>query len=101
MRGRLSIIAGRSNQPLAARVAKGIGVELTACDSRRFSDGELSIEIRENVRGSDVFAVQPTCSPSDTNLMELLLMIDALKRASADRIIGSPPTGARASTCAS
>ncbi len=91
MRGQLSIIAGRSNPKLAGDIAKAAGVELTACDVRRYSDGELSVEIGENVRGHDVFVVQSTSSPGNDHLMELLMIIDALKRASAERITAVLP----------
>ncbi len=91
MRGKLSIIAGRSNQKLAAKAAQASGVEVTGCDVRRFSDGELSIEIGANVRGGDVFVVQSTSSPANDNILELLLIIDALRRASAERITAVIP----------
>lgn len=91
MRGQLSIIAGRSNPRLAAEIARSAGVELTACDVRRFSDGELSVEIGENVRGHDVFVVQSTSTPGNDHLMELLMIMDALKRASAERITAVLP----------
>lgn len=91
MRGKLSIISGRSNQKLAASIARSAGVELTACDLRRFSDGELGVEIRENVRGHDVFVVQSTSTPGNDHLMELLIIMDALRRASAERITAVLP----------
>ncbi|MCB0325804.1 MAG: ribose-phosphate pyrophosphokinase [Bdellovibrionales bacterium] len=91
MRGKLSIIAGRSNPILAASIAKAAGVELTACDVRRYSDGELGVEIRENVRGHDVFVVQSTSTPGNDHLMELLIIMDALRRASAERITAVLP----------
>ncbi|MFN8389516.1 MAG: ribose-phosphate pyrophosphokinase [Bdellovibrionota bacterium] len=91
MRGQLSIIAGRSNPRLAASIAKSAGVELTSCDVRRYSDGELSVEVGENVRGHDVFVVQSTSSPGNDHLMELLMIMDALKRASAGRITAVLP----------
>ena len=64
---------------------------LGSCDRRPFSDGEVHLQIQENVRGADVFVVQPTCTPVDQHLMELLLMMDALKRASAERITAVLP----------
>lgn len=88
---RLSIIAGRSNPKLAAEIAAYCGVELSACDIRRFSDGELSVEVRENIRGNDVFVVQSTSTPGNDHLMELLILIDALRRASAARITAVIP----------
>ena len=91
MRGKLSVISGRSNQVLAANIAKTLGIELTACDVRRFSDGELSVEIQENVRGHDVFVVQSTSTPGNDHIMELLIIIDALRRASAERITAVIP----------
>jgi ribose-phosphate pyrophosphokinase len=91
MRGKLSIIAGRSNPPLAAEIAKSAGVELTACDLRRFSDGELGVEIQDNVRGHDVYVIESTSSPGNDHLMELLILMDALRRASAERITAVLP----------
>ena len=91
MRGKLSVISGRSNPVLAANIAKTLGVELTACEVRRFSDGELSVEIQENVRGHDVFVVQSTSTPGNDHIMELLIIIDALRRASAERITAVIP----------
>lgn len=91
MKGRLSIIAGRSNILLAKQSARSIGVELSACDVRRYSDGELSVEIKENIRGNDVFVIQSTSFPGNDHLMELLIIIDALKRASAQRITAVIP----------
>lgn len=91
MKGGLSIIAGRSNPSLAQKAARSIGVELSACDIYRFSDGELSIEVRDNIRGDDVFVIQSTSSPGNDHLMELLIIIDALKRASAKRITAVIP----------
>jgi ribose-phosphate pyrophosphokinase len=91
MRGKLSIIAGRSNPKLAASIARSAGVELTACEVRRFSDGELCVEIRENVRGHDVFVIQSTSTPGNDHLMELLITMDALRRASAERITAVLP----------
>jgi len=90
-RGQLSIIAGRSNPKLASSIARSAGVDLTSCDVRRYSDGELSVEIGENVRGHDVFVVQSTSSPGNDHLMELLMIMDALKRASAERITAVLP----------
>jgi len=90
-RGRLCVIAGRSNPTLARAAARAAGVELSVCDIRRFSDGELSVEIGENVRGSDVFIIQSTSSPGNDHLMELLIIQDALRRASARRITAVLP----------
>ena len=75
-----------SNQALAEEIAKVIGVELGKCSVNRFSDGEIQINIEESIRGCDVFVVQSTSAPVNEHLMELLIMIDALKRASAKTI---------------
>jgi ribose-phosphate pyrophosphokinase len=91
MQSSLSIISGRSNPLLASVAAKTAGVSLTTCDVHTHSDGELFIEIGENVRGNDVFIVQSTCPPVNDHLMELLIIIDALKRASAERITAVVP----------
>lgn len=82
----LKLFSGTANLELSSRIARGVGVPLGNIQLRRFSDGEIFVEIDENVRGMDVFVIQPTCSPVNENLMELLIIIDALKRASADRI---------------
>ncbi len=82
----LKIFAGNSNLPLAERVCSYLEVPLGKAQVKTFSDGEVSVEIDENVRGADVFVIQSTCPPVNHNLMELLIMIDALKRASAGRI---------------
>ena len=91
IRGKLSILAGRSNPILAKNIAEYLGVNLCACDIRRFSDGEVGFEIQENVRGNDVFVIQSTSSPGNDHIMELLIMIDALRRASAERITAVIP----------
>ena len=88
---RLMIFAGTSNPELAQRVVRQLNMELGRADVSRFSDGEVSVEIHENVRGQDVFLLQPTCAPSNDNLMELMLMADAIKRASAHRITAVIP----------
>ncbi len=82
----LKIFSGSANQPLAREICEHLGVPLGAVKLKRFSDGEVSFQILENVRGQDVFLVQPTCPPVADSLMELLVMIDACKRASACRI---------------
>ena len=86
MRGKLSIIAGRASRDLAVRIAEQAGVGLVECEVQSFSDGELAVEIQENVRGHDVFIVQSTSTPGNDHLMELLIIMDALRRASAERI---------------
>ena len=82
----IKIFSGTSNRPLAEAICKELGTELGNAEVGAFSDGENFVSIYETVRGSDVFVVQSTCSPVNDNLMELLIMIDALKRASAGRI---------------
>ncbi len=83
---RFKIFAGSANRALAEEICKQIGVPLGETKMQKFSDGEIYFQLLENVRGADVFVVQPTCYPVDSNLIELLIMIDALKRASAGRI---------------
>lgn len=85
-RDRLKVFCGTANPALGQEICDNLGVPLAQSLITRFSDGEVRVQIQENVRGADVFVVQPTCNPVDTNLMELLLMMDALKRASAKRI---------------
>jgi ribose-phosphate pyrophosphokinase len=80
------ILSGTANQPLALAICKELGRPLAKAVVKTFSDGEISVDIQESVRGFDVFVVQPTSSPGNHNLMELLIMIDALKRASAHSI---------------
>ena len=79
------LFTGNANPGLASEIAHRIGIGLGHVQVGQFSDGEVNVEIMENVRDRDVFVIQPTCAPSDRNLMELLIMIDALKRASAGR----------------
>jgi ribose-phosphate pyrophosphokinase len=85
------VFTGNANTALAAEICYELGCTLAAANVRPFSDGEVHLQIQENVRGADVFVVQPTCTPVDKNLMELLLMMDALKRASAERITAVLP----------
>ena len=87
----IKIFSGTSNRPLAEAICKELGTELGNAEVGAFSDGENFVSIYETVRGSDVFVVQSTCSPVNDNLMELLIMIDALKRASAGRITAVMP----------
>ena len=82
----LKIFSGNSNLPLAREICSHLSVPLGKADVKTFSDGEIMVEIGENVRGRDVFIVQSTCQPANHNLMELLVMTDALKRASAARV---------------
>ena len=85
------LFTGNANPALAQEIAGHLGVELGRASVGRFSDGEVTVEIRQNVRARDVFVVQPTCNPTNENLMELLIMVDALKRASARRITAVIP----------
>jgi ribose-phosphate pyrophosphokinase len=82
----LIVLSGTSNIPLAQEVAKTLDTQLTKVDIKRFSDGEISIRILENVRGTDAFVIQSTSAPANDNLMEIMLLVDALRRASARRI---------------
>ncbi|MBA3995642.1 MAG: ribose-phosphate pyrophosphokinase [Candidatus Accumulibacter sp.] len=87
----LMVFAGNATPKLAADVAKRLNISLGRAQVGRFSDGEVSVEIHEHVRGKDVFVLQSTCAPANENLMELLVMVDALKRASAGRITAAIP----------
>jgi len=79
--GDLKVFAGSAHPQLAKEIADCLGIPLGKCSLRRFPDSEVSFQIDENIRGTDVFIVQPTCAPVDQNLMELMIMVDALKRA--------------------
>ena len=87
----LMVFTGNANPRLAADIAKRLNISLGRASVGRFSDGEATVEIHEHVRGKDVFILQPTCTPANENLMELLVMVDALKRASAGRITAAIP----------
>src|SRR4030088_1385822 len=87
----LKIFTGNANPALAGKICGALGCTLGAASVEPFSDGEIRLQILENVRGADVFVVQPTCTPVDRHLIELLLMMDALKRASAERITAVLP----------
>ena len=87
----LAIFAGNANPDLAQEVARYLGSSIGKALVNTFSDGEVNVEILENVRGQDVYVIQPTCAPAEKNLMELLVMIDALKRSSADRVTAVLP----------
>ena len=87
----IKLFACNSNIPLAEKIAAQLGLPLTKCEVSTFSDGEITVSIGESVRGSDVFIIQSTCTPVNNNLMELLIMIDAMKRASAGRITAVIP----------
>jgi len=91
MPGKMKILAGNSNPEIAEAIAAYLGEPLTKCQVRRFADLEIFVEILENVRGRDAFIVQSTSYPTNDNLMELLIMIDALRRASASRITAVIP----------
>jgi len=85
------VFAGNANPALAGNIARHIGVPLGNASITKFSDGEISVELNENVRGKDVFVIQPTCAPTNDSIMELLLISDALHRASANRITAVIP----------
>src|SRR5437016_8687035 len=87
----LELLSGNANRPLAEESAQHLRIRLGDADVSRFSDGEVYVQINENVRGEDVFVIQPTCPPVNDTLMELLVMMDALKRASARRITAVLP----------
>jgi len=87
----LMVFTGNANPRLAADIAHHLHIKLGKATVSRFSDGEAMVEILENVRGKDVFVVQPTCAPTNDNLMEVMIMVDALKRASAGRITAALP----------
>jgi ribose-phosphate pyrophosphokinase len=87
----LKIFSGNANKPLAEKICQFLGLSLGEAVVGRFSDGETSVEFRENVRGEDVFVVQPTSIPTNDHLMELLIMVDALRRASAASITAVVP----------
>ena len=91
MKDELKIFSGNANPELAAKIGACIGVPVSKAEVTRFSDGEIAVKIKEDVRGRDVFIVQPTCAPPNENLMELLILMDALKRASASRITAVVP----------
>lgn len=91
MANNLMVFTGNSNPVLADDIARNIGVPLGHASISKFSDGEISVELNENVRGKDVFIIQPTCAPTNDSIMELLLMADALHRASANRITAVIP----------
>lgn len=88
---KMMVFTGNANPDLARRVVRQLHIPLGDALVSRFSDGEVSVELNENVRGKDVFVIQPTCAPTNDNLMELVLMVDALRRASASRITAVLP----------
>jgi ribose-phosphate pyrophosphokinase len=91
MTDRLILFSGNANRPLSQEIADYLGVPMGEAEVSRFADGEILVQIFENVRGADVFVLQPTCRPVNENLMELLVIIDALKRASAWRVTAVMP----------
>ena len=88
---KIRLFSGNANIALARKICENLGVALGQANVSTFSDGETRVEINENVRGMDVFIIQSTCSPVNVTLMELLIMIDAMKRASAERITAVVP----------
>src|SRR5690554_2981928 len=88
---KMMIFTGNANPELARKVADQLHIDLGDATVGKFSDGEITVEINENVRGKDVFVIQPTCAPTNDNLMELIVMVDALRRASASRITAVMP----------
>ncbi|MFI5403767.1 MAG: ribose-phosphate diphosphokinase [Planctomycetota bacterium] len=91
MANSMKVFSGTANRPLAERICEHLNIRLGEANVSRFPDGEVRVKIEEDVRGADVFVVQPTCPPVNDNLMELVLLIDAFKRASAERITAVVP----------
>src|SRR5438876_10995992 len=89
--GGIKVFSGNANPKLAEEIARHLGCDMGRAFAERFSDGEFNFQIDENVRGGDVFIVQPTCPPTDEHLMELLIMLDAFRRSSAERITAVIP----------
>ena len=89
--GSIKVFSGNANPELAQEICHYLSCDVGRCSNKRFSDGEFNFFIEENVRGADVFIVQPTCPPTDQNLMELLIMVDAFRRSSAERITAVIP----------
>ncbi len=87
----MKVFTGNANPEIAQEICNYLDMPLSSAEVRKFSDGEISVEIGENVRGTDVFVIQPTCTPVNDHLMELLIMVDALRRASARRITAVLP----------
>ncbi|PZC52471.1 ribose-phosphate pyrophosphokinase [Mesotoga sp. TolDC] len=87
----MKVFAGSASLPLAEKITQHLGIRLGDCRTKRFSDGEINLKIDETVRGHDIFIIQSTCSPANENLMELLIMIDAFRRASAHSIAAVIP----------
>ncbi|MBV8881286.1 MAG: ribose-phosphate pyrophosphokinase, partial [Planctomycetaceae bacterium] len=91
MKNSLLVFAGNANKPLAKKVCDYLSLPLGKIEISRFPDGEIDMKILEDVRGADVYVIQPTCPPVNENLMELLIMVDCLRRASAERITAVIP----------
>lgn len=89
--GNIKVFSGNAHPELAEEICNQLGCDLGQSSTERFSDGEFNFQIGENVRGADVFIIQPTCPPTDQNLMELLIMLDTFNRASADRVTAVIP----------
>src|SRR2546423_2289037 len=89
--GGIKVFSGNANPKLAEEIARHLGCDMGRAFAERFSDGEFNFQIDENVRGGDVFIVQPTCPPTDEHLMELLVMLDAFRRSSAERVTAVIP----------
>src|SRR3954464_14479097 len=89
--GGIKVFSGKANPKLAEEICRHLGCDMGRAYAERFSDGEFNFQIDENVRGGDVFIVQPTCPPTDANLMELLVMLDAFRRSSAERVTAVIP----------
>ncbi len=89
--GGIKVFSGNANRLLAQEISNYLSCDLGSAVTERFSDGEFNFQINENVRGGDIFIVQPTCPPSDANLMELLVMLDAFRRSSAERVTAVIP----------
>ena len=89
--GNIKVFSGNANRRLAEEICHHLSCDLGKCSTDRFSDGEFNFQIGENVRGSDVFIIQPTCPPTDQNLMELLIMLDTFRRASVERVTAVIP----------
>jgi len=87
----IKVFSGNANRPLAEEICLHLGIEIGRANVTRFSDGEFNFQIMENVRGEDCFLVQPTCPPVDSNLMEMLIMLDAFRRSSAKRVTAVIP----------
>ncbi|MBL7054950.1 ribose-phosphate pyrophosphokinase-like domain-containing protein, partial [Candidatus Woesearchaeota archaeon] len=91
MRNQLKLISGTANKDLVEKIAKKLNIPLTEVEIKRFSDGEIYARILESIRGADVYVIQPTCPDVNKNLMELLIIMDALKRSSPARITAVIP----------